>query len=126
MTGQSCTVAQVEGGECVRHDHQRMPRMVADRAVTTPWRSDRRPVDVERMKAARRELGLSKRALANLLGVHHGVYWNWESGRHWPAEDMLPRIEHVLGVDITCAAEVLGPIDSTSAGTEAEARETAR
>lgn len=51
----------------------------------------------ERLRAARRRLGLSHIDLAHQLGVDPTTLRNWEVGRHIPPVKYLPRINQVIG-----------------------------
>jgi len=51
----------------------------------------------ERLRAARRALGLSHGALARKLGVDPSTVLNWERGRHTPPVQYVPRIVALTG-----------------------------
>jgi transcriptional regulator with XRE-family HTH domain len=51
----------------------------------------------ERLFRRRRALGLSKRVLAEQLGVHHEMIGKWERGEHEPRVSYWPAITEFLG-----------------------------
>lgn len=54
----------------------------------------------ERVRKARREVGLTQEAMAKQLGVGAPAYAAWESGRNMPANlpDVVVRLERISGV----------------------------
>ena len=61
----------------------------------TPWSAD--GSIGERLLAYRRERGIPQSALALLLGVDPGTLSRWERGRRWPRDELLARLEALLG-----------------------------
>lgn len=45
-------------------------------------------------------LNLSQRQAAELIGVQHMTYHNWELGRYWPTSIYLPLIAEAFGCGI--------------------------
>lgn len=53
-----------------------------------------------RMRRARRNTGLSQRALAELLGVSHGTVGHWETGRTEPSVRTLIDFSRATSSDL--------------------------
>jgi transcriptional regulator with XRE-family HTH domain len=54
----------------------------------------------DRLRAARKDAGLSVNAFAKKLGVSSTAAWNWDWENTTPKPDKLPRIAEILGVEV--------------------------
>ena len=63
-------------------------------------RSSKRAEEGERLKAARKAVGLSQYAVAQNIGVNREVVSRWESGLVWPTLDHLKELVNLYGVSV--------------------------
>jgi transcriptional regulator with XRE-family HTH domain len=69
----------------------------------------------ERIRNARKKLGLTQVQLAKKVGVSRGAIYQWEKDLNIPRPDKVPRLAAVLGLDVTALSPFGGgtvaPID---------------
>ncbi|CAM5535047.1 hypothetical protein GCM10010329_28820 [Streptomyces spiroverticillatus] len=69
-----------------------------------------------RSKARRERLGLTRRQLADRIGVHEVTVWRWESGEVGPSADNFVRLAHALRIPF---ASLLAQVDDDAMATGA-------
>ncbi len=54
-------------------------------------------VNTKALKREREQLGLNKKEMADLLGVHKSTYSRYESGDMFPGPTVMKRIASIIG-----------------------------
>lgn len=54
-----------------------------------------------RLEKLRGDAGLSRRDVAERMGVRQPTVWSWEKGRAYPSLERLPLLARVLGVPVS-------------------------